>query len=644
MTLLTCLWALAAAAAVSSVTGWALGGIRAKDREDVRVEYTVRLENPQTQMIDMTMSLRGVPSTLDVMLPVWRPGRYEVLDSSGAVRGVTATTGDGRPVYVEKTDKATWRLTLPESADDVVVSYRVYANSIANRTRHVDDTHAFLSPACVFMYAPMLRASPLRVVLDGPAHWSVATGLQRADGDERTLVAPDYDVLVDSPIEFGEMDKFDFDVDGVPHQIAVWWGGHKGSAESARGGEFYGSDRLSKDFSKLIRQQREMFGSFPYSSYVFLVHCYATGGGGTEHLNSTIVGCRPEAFSDEKRYHAFLQLISHEFFHTWNVKQFRPEGLKPYDYQHENYTTLLWVAEGATSYYEDIMLVRSGLYKATEVLDGLRDSIVSQRKRPGGGVQSLSESSFDAWVKFNKPSPDAANSTVSFYDKGALASFALDMLIRSSSEGRGSLDAVMKDLYERYPYSGPAYSERDLIALASSAAGSDVSDFFENHIRGTDPIDFDAALAAVGLKLVHVPAKHRDRADDAYLGMTVDSRGELATVTAVLSDGPAYDAGIVSGDIIIALNGHRVRPADWDASVKRLEPGLTAKLTLFRMDVLREIEVSPFPRQAGTWKIERVHEPTDLQKRAYESWLGVAWSGAKGNGTKGSDILEDKGE
>jgi predicted metalloprotease with PDZ domain len=613
---------------------------------DTAVEYTVMLREPQTQMLDMAMSVRGVKGAeLEVCLPVWRPGRYQVLDPSGSVREVHATSGAGRPLKVQKTDKSRWVISRESGDDDeVVVSYRAYCNSIGDRTRHVDNTHAFLSPAAVFMYAPDYRGQALKVRVDAPEGWDVATGLERDPEDEEAFLARDYDVLVDSPLEIGVHERLRFEVDRVPHEIVIW--------NPTGQGRTLDEGRITGDLAKIVRAEREVFGETPYSRYVFLVHAYPGGSGGTEHLNSTIMGCSPAAFRDEDAFKRFLGLVSHEFFHTWNIKQLRPAGLKPYDYQRENYTDLLWVAEGTTSYMDGVCMVRAGLTKPDDYLRSLSGSIDTSAHRPGGAVQSVAESSFDAWVKFNKPSPDAVNSTVSFYDKGALVSFLLDMEIRAGSAHKASLDMLLRELYRAFPLNGPGFTSRDLEEFAQRLARRDMRPFFARFVEGTEAPDYGAAAAAVGLELVREPPSGeptragRTRALDAaadedststqstkqdvktrpYFGLTLESRDGLASVATVLADGPAYSAGVIAGDLVVAVNGQRVRStAELDAAIKGVAPGDPLKVLLFRYDTLREITMKAAVRPEARLILRRVKNPTKSQREGYESWLGQAW-------------------
>ena len=610
------------------------------------IEYIVRLDAPQTQMVGIEMRVPDVRgTTLEVALPVWRPGRYEVLDSAGAVRDVAATDGAGRALAIEKIDKSTWRIATA-GADEVRIAYRVYCNELGSRTRHVDDTHAFLSGSSVFFYVPERRDGPVRVRLDAPAAWKVACGMEHEPGDprneDRTLLAPNYDVLIDSPIEVGRHDLIEFEVDGVPHEIAIW-----GEADED-------AEKLKRDFAKIIRAQAAIFGGLPYERYVFLVHAGAGAGGGTEHLNSTIMQTSRASLEDDAAYKRFLGLVSHEFFHTWNVKRLRPAGIQPYDFARENYTKLLWVCEGTTSYYDDLTLARTGLKKANEYLKSLAEAIGNMRDRPGTAVQSLEESSFDAWIKFNATTPDSVNSTVSFYSNGALVSMALDMELRRRTNNAVSLDALMRAMYERFPLGGGGYTPEDLVTVAGELSGGDFDPFFASHMRGTEVPDFQSLLATVGLELTFKPAKkdkvgedEEETADEidsdadaqgeseevapaetpvkAYLGLNLSSSAGGASVRAVLADGPAYTAGIMAGDEIVAMNGRRLPAGDLDKRLEKYKPGDTVTLHIMRRDELRTFEVTLAGRPDGTWALQRIKAPSEQQIAAYESWIGQEW-------------------
>ena len=592
---------------------WLLALAPAALAGEPRVEYRVTLDAPQTQTVHITVTLRGVGDDhVDLRLPTWRPGRYIILDMAGTVRNEHAHTSSGDPLSIHKTDKSTWRVGT-NGADTITVEYDVYANSIDDRTRHVDDTHAFLSGESVFMYADGWRNEPLRVTIDAPDAWDIASGLEPEADDPTVLVAPNYDRLVDSPIEAGVHQRFRFLVDNVPHEIVTW-----GRAEPD-------AEKLRADFATIVREQSKVFGDIPYQRYVFLIHSAPGLGGGTEHWNSTIMQTRPESFTDDEAYKGFLGLVSHEFFHTWNVKRLRPAGITPYDYQHENYTDLLWVAEGTTSYYDDLTLVRGGLIDTDEYLKRISKSIDALRSTPGRRVQSLTESSHDAWIKFNKRTPDSPNSTVSFYGKGALVSLLLDMALRDSSNDAYSLDNLMHSLYVAHPLESGGFTEADLIAAAHRDAGWDPSRFFDSFVRGTEPLPFEEALSRVALAVEFAP-DDEDTPATPWIGLVLRAGDGAPVVRTAYSDGPAYDAGLNPGDELIAANGTRLRaPADLDAVVERLDEDEPLTITVSRRDVMRDMVVRPMLHPAGSWKVRRIDEPDLGQRTAYQAWLGQPW-------------------
>jgi len=348
--------------------------------------------------------------------------------------------------------------------------------------------------------------------------------------------------------------------------------------------------------------------------------------GGTEHLNSTIIQAPRRSLENSEAYKTFLRTVSHEFFHTWNVKQFRPAGIHPYDYLRENYTDLLWVAEGTTSYYADLTNVRVGLKEPNEYLENLSDAIHAMRNRPGTRVQSLAESSFDAWIKFSRSMPDDANFTVSFYDVGALASLHMDMELRRRTKNSVSLDDLMREMYRRFPLSGNGYTTADMIALLETISESQWSDFLARYISGNDPYPFESALNIVGLELSMQPERKTDPiVQSPYAGLNLTDRTGGAVVRSVSSEGPAYAAGVVAGDEIVAVNGRRVSALQFDEWIGLLQPGDAVTLHVIRRDELRTVSFKLAGKPNGKWKLSRVKDPTPLQKAAYQSWLHQEW-------------------
>ena len=608
--------AAALAAAAMCVLSAPLHADAMNPERDV-TRYTLRLHEPHTQTAEVALVLPGISSEhIDVALPVWRPGRYALVEPSTTISHVRAADARGTPLVIEKTDKATWRIATA-GTDEITVTYRVYANSLNDRTRHIDDSHAFLSPASVFMYAPERRAQPLEVHIDAPAGWRTSTGLESTAAD--TFAAPDYDTLVDSPLEIGRHDLHTFDVDAVPHEIVIW---HAGAAASSP--PEYDADAMKRDFAAIVRTQAAIFGDIPYERYVFMIHAGPGLSGGTEHINSTIMQTSRAALEDStdngSAYRKFLGLVSHEMFHTWNVKRLRPADLKPYDYAHENYTRLLWVAEGATSYYDDLCLVRASLMDTDDYIDMVENMIEGQLNLAGWDAQSLEESSFDAWVKFNKTWPDSVNTTVSFYSKGALISLALDLELRARTGNRVSLDTVMRAMYERFPHDGPGFTTGDMLDVVDSVSESSFEAFFRDYIAGTERPDFPALLTVVGLEATSKP-----RSKEAFLGLNLADRDGRTVVTSVLANGPAYAAGLMADDEVVAIDNRRTRAANLQDTVESHQPGDTITFTLLRRDELRTIAVTLAEDPRRRWSVSRVNEPTDAQRAAYEDWLGRGW-------------------
>lgn len=596
--------------------------------DPVQIEYTISLNEPQKQLLDMTMRIGNVDSpTVDVALPTWRPGRYDILDMAGTVHNVEAFTGQ-KPLAIEKIDKATWQVTT-QGAEQIELRYRIYANSINDRTRHVDDSHAFLDGSAVFMYIEDRRGEPVRVHVQAPDDWRVATGLESLPNDPSTLIAPNYDVLVDSPLEIGIHELIEFDVGGVPHEIVLWgWGN-------------WDAQPLAEDFAKIVEVQTAIFQDTPYTRYVFMIHSAPGMGGGTEHLNSTIMQTSPSTFDSADSYRRFLGLVSHEFFHTWNVKQLRPAGIHPYDYSSENYTKLLWVSEGTTSYYTNVALVRAELLTPTQYLKSLSTSIDRHQNLPGRHIQSLEESSFDAWIKFNHRTADSPNTTVSFYSKGSLVSLMLDMAIREATSNEASLDGVMQDLYTAFPLSGPGFTPTDLQNAVERRTGTNFDAFFQDYAAGTAELELEHALATAGLDLKLKPNDKDDESSGlAYLGLSLQSKSGLASVRTSYADGPARAAGLIPGDLIVALNDRRLGSGDLDKRLKDFEPGDTIKLDYFRRDELRQAQVTLASKPNAKWTVSHTKEPTDQQKTVYESWLGQTWPGDDDDETQDAEAEE----
>jgi predicted metalloprotease with PDZ domain len=387
----------------------------------------------------------------------------------------------------------------------------------------------------------------------------------------------------------------------------------------------YDPERVRRDMQKVVEAAAQLMGDVPYSDYTFLVVLGPTGGGGLEHLNSTLLTWRRFGFASDDDWRGFLTLVAHEFFHLWNVKRIRPEPLGPFDYTAENYTRLLWVAEGVTSYYETLLLRRAGLINDRLFLDIHARAFQQLQETPGRLEQSLEEASFDAWIKYYRSDENTVNSAISYYDKGQIVALLLDLEIRRRSDGRRSLDDVMRALYADFGKRDRNYTPADFQRAAEREAGAPLEEFFKAYVRGREELDYNAALDAFGLRLDTTgggqpegPARPR-----AWLGATLTEDGGRLSVRNVPAGTPAYEQGLYAADQIVAVDGYRATRDFLDARLREKRPGDTVALTVFRADELRTISVKLGGRVEAAYRILPVRNPSERQARFYQSWLGA---------------------
>ncbi len=571
------------------------------------VDYTVRLDRARNQIVRIEATIDQPGEKAEFVLPTWRPGRYGILDFAATVRTFDAVDQSGQPLPVEKIRKNAW-VVDSVGAESVTFGYDIFANELGLRTRHADDSHVFLNGSSIFVMNPDRRLDEHIVRFDGLGDWQVASGLAKADS-ENALVAANFDVLVDSPIEIGEHRLIEFKLEDVDFEIVIW-------GECAKTDE-----ELSDDFRKIAQACMDIFQSNHFDRYVFLIHSADGIGGGTEHLNSTIMQTRPGSFTSESRYRGFLGLVAHEFFHTWNVKNFRPAGITPYDYDKENYTTQLWVAEGSTSYYDDLLLARTGQRSIQNYLDAVAGSIGSVRGNPGRAMTTVEQASYDAWLKFWGPSsPDHRNTNVSIYTQGHIISLALDMLIRSETQGVSSFDDVMRLMNERYPYEVGGYTPEQFQETVAEVAGTSVDEFFERHISGVEQIPLEDLLRTVGLEL-----KLQDPDPEPFAGVSLSDSGGRTVVSRIYDDSPAFEAGLILDDEIVSADGVRLDAGKWTDILDDSEIGDLVTLGVFRRGKYREVQFKIDGKVSQRYDLDLTDEPTESQRVHFEDWIGQPW-------------------
>jgi len=575
--------------------------------------YTFRIPQPEARRIEVDLQIepRGA-ETLDVRLPVWTPGSYLVREHQRHVDGLRAQ-GDGRDLPVEKVDKQTWRVR-PQGARTVRVSYRLHCFELTVRTNHVDGTHAFLNPSAsaAFVVGRENEACSVRVQL--PPEWRAWVALPFEDGAWK---AQDYDELADSPFECGPLSSHSahtFTAQGVEHELVVWGRGD------------FDALRVLPDLAKIVDGEAAVFGGLPYGErYLFILHLNDKGRGGLEHRRSCALVVPRFSFVQKSAYEDFLLLVAHEFFHLWNVKRIRPDALGPFDYTQENYTKLLWVAEGITDYYADVALRRAGLVTEEEFLTAAARSFQNLQNTPGRLVQSAEESSFDSWIKYYRQDENSINSQVSYYDKGAILGLLLDLQIRQRSHGSKSLDDVMRYLYTSFFKQNRNYTPADFQKTCELMAGSSLEEFFAKYVRGKDELDYNLALAAAGLRLETgaTTTEGGKPVQKVFFGAELEQNEDRLMVGRVYAGSPAYEQGLNTGDQIVALNNMRVTADFFNARLAERKPGDLINLTIFRFDDLSTLLIKLGGRTEGTYKIVALPTQTELQKQIYRAWLGT---------------------
>ncbi|UBM59467.1 peptidase M61 [Marinilongibacter aquaticus] len=513
-------------------------------RLHAQVKYTLSMPEPETHYFQVQMDVENILTNsklldknhLTVKMPVWTPGSYLVREYAKNIDHFAATTSDGQALPFRKVNKNTWEISL-NGADDVKINYDVYAYELTVRTSFLDEDHGYANGASVFLYVPELMQEQSQLTVQPYEKWStVSTALPETG--KNTYAIKDFDTLVDSPIEVGNHEMLSFEAAGVPHKIAMF------STEPLQ----YDKAKFLGDFKKMVEAATSVVGETPLDHYLFIIHHSQGIGGGLEHLFSTTCQTRPNAYANDYNYKNAFSLFAHEYFHLWNVKRIRPVALGPFDYDKENYTHMLWVAEGFTSFYEEVILARAGLLNESEVLEHLADNYNRVLNAPGNTVQAATEASWDAWIKYYRPNENSSNVNISYYSKGGLLATLLNAKIIANTQAEKSLDDVLRILYKRYYQElGRGYTDDEFQAVCEEVYGGDLDYFFKNYISGIEVPDYATILKSVGIALVD---ENKDQ-KLPYLGIA-ERGGSIVNLNRL---GSAYHSGLNVGDKLLSIDG-----------------------------------------------------------------------------------------
>lgn len=566
------------------------------------LHYQIEFDDYKQHLVHVTIRFLANPNQ-ELWLPTWIPGSYLIREFSKHIESVKAYDEAGRMLDIKKTSKNRWRLFNTDH-ELMTIEYDVYAYDLSVRGAYVDQTRLYINPACVCLALEGQEQSACEVEVflpDELKHFQLATGLASKSlvKGRFTLKADHYDQLIDSPFELADQTRFSFETHGIEHEFVIS-GPHNANI-----------DRLKADIEKICAAEINMFGSAPFKNYTFMTMATGNSYGGLEHCNSTsLITPRDdlpksnEPTEPSKDYQRFLGLCSHEYFHSWLVKFIRPENFANYNLHQEGYTSLLWIFEGFTSYYDDLILLRSGVISQKSYLDLLKAQIDRYLQNPGRFVQTVAESSFDAWIKFYRQDENSNNAGTSYYNKGALVALCLDLGLRLRGS---SLDALMRRLYEN-TQNGMQVNERTIFDLCKELTGDNWIEQINHLINTTDELPLDQLLPEFGLS-------YRVKTDKSLpLGLKLVDKPEGVLVQSARRESAGAKAGISANDVIIAIDGLK-------ASTKLIEKyakqGGSYTVFAFRRDELISFEVD-----CATTDLTEVELVVEDQAKT-EKWLKV---------------------
>jgi predicted metalloprotease with PDZ domain len=575
--------------------------------------FTVSMDQPNTHYYHVEFRCEGLKGeSQDFKMPVWMPGMYTIQDYAKNVINFKAVDGAGKLLPFAKTAQFIWHVKT-SNAPQVVVSYDVYAFGRGVGNNFLDDKRGYIVGPGLYMHVAGMLNHPARVTFKPYTGWtSVANGLDPVPGEANTFTAPDFDLLYDCPVLLGNQERFQFDVKGVPHYAAL-----EDVPKSVD------RTKIAADLQKIVTTATGLMGDIPYKHYTFLL--MGSAAGGVEHLTSAAMYFDGNSLTTPDGYRRWLSFAAHEYFHTFNVKRIRPIALGPFDYDHENYTTMLWVSEGFTSYYMDLIVQRAGLMTPEQYYKTLTDNIATYENSPGHLFQSAAESSIDTWHRGD----DSANTTISYYNKGKAIGALLDFRIRSETKNKKSLDDVMRTLYKEYfQEKKRGFRDEEFREVCERIAGVPLPEIFDVYVATTKEVDYGKYFDLAGLK---IDTELRAQ-PGAYLGAdfaggggraaapgaTGRGRGAAgAPATHVISrveyDSPAAKAGLSAQDEILGIDGSPLGTRSVDEIIRSRKPGDKIKLLIAHHDGVREVEVVLGSKMQRTFRIQPIDNPTPLQ-------------------------------
>ncbi len=590
--------------ALSLVLLIGLMGFQQGRHEDPVIAYHLSWDKPNSHYFHIRMEIANPDGeAVDVRIPAWRPGRYIVQNYAKDIIDFEAADETGAALTFRKTDKGTWRIQT-NGAETVVVRYKSYARALDAGASYLDETEAYLNPITALMYVPGQELRPVSLTLGKPDGWKVATPLNFND-EHGAYLASTYHELVDSPLIISpDFEVLSFDYQDARFEIVFQGQGN------------YDPAKIVEDLRKIVAEQVEIMQDVPFERYVFLYHLMPYPmGHGVEHKNSTSIVVGPAHFDYPGFYGAFLRVTSHEFFHVWNVERIRAEAIYHPDYSKENYTTMMWIHEGITSYYASLTLARAGLLDTDGYLQSMAQTFQNYDDDYARTVTSVAMTSWDSWTKTGQAPP---YTSYSFYTAGHVLGFLLDLEVRGRTHNDKSLDDVFRYLNQTYARQNQGVPEDGFEKALETVTGSSFQTFFDAYVYGTEAIDYNRCLRHAGLALVKSDDPNRP---EVRLGASIGGDDDMVFVQRVRPESAAFEAGLDIDDILLELDGQPITRQNLSGLLKAYHPGDTATLTFKRRGQQRQTTLHFKHRVNIRYEIQPIDTPSALQETIRKDWL-----------------------